>query len=233
MGFGRNVPAISATRVLPDSRHRILTALLVPFTSCSARLAVYVMLAATFFPNSAGNVVFAMRNFDLDPVRGRRGPCAEEDVVADHGSRSAAAGYPAYQPPYLRILGIVTWGRLKGFLRTAGSSSPRWRPSGCCSRSPSGQRFVHADVPVSDSGLRRSRADGHARVCVNRLRQLGGGGCARGGFLAKGGHQLLVADLRRRGASSELDAPGALGDAVREDFAQSSGDTPPLRSGRS
>ncbi|MFN8213140.1 MAG: nucleoside recognition domain-containing protein [Candidatus Nanopelagicales bacterium] len=60
VGFGCNVPAISATRVLPDARHRILTALLVPFTSCTARLAVYVMLAAVFFPDHAGNVVFAM-----------------------------------------------------------------------------------------------------------------------------------------------------------------------------
>ena len=38
VGFGCNVPAISATRALPNARHRILTALLVPFTSCSARL---------------------------------------------------------------------------------------------------------------------------------------------------------------------------------------------------
>ena len=50
VGFGCNVPAISAVRVLPDARHRLLTALLVPFTSCSARLTVYVMVAATFFP---------------------------------------------------------------------------------------------------------------------------------------------------------------------------------------
>ena len=41
VGFGCNVPAISATRILPDARHRIMTALLVPFTSCSARLTVY------------------------------------------------------------------------------------------------------------------------------------------------------------------------------------------------
>ena len=38
VGFGCNVPAVSATRILPNARHRVLTALLVPFTSCSARL---------------------------------------------------------------------------------------------------------------------------------------------------------------------------------------------------
>lgn len=60
VGFGCNVPAISATRVLTQPRQRLLTALLIPFTSCSARLTVYVMLAATFYPNSSGTVVFAM-----------------------------------------------------------------------------------------------------------------------------------------------------------------------------
>ncbi|MDK7025938.1 nucleoside recognition domain-containing protein, partial [Klebsiella pneumoniae] len=60
VGFGCNVPAISATRVMGDPRHRLMTALLVPFTSCSARLTVYVMLGATFFPEHAGTVVFAM-----------------------------------------------------------------------------------------------------------------------------------------------------------------------------
>ena len=60
VGFGCNVPAVSATRILPNARHRVLTALLVPFTSCSARLTVYVLLATTFFPAHAGTVVFAM-----------------------------------------------------------------------------------------------------------------------------------------------------------------------------
>ena len=56
VGFGCNVPAVSATRILPNARHRVLTALLVPFTSCSARLTVYVLLATTFFPAHAGTV---------------------------------------------------------------------------------------------------------------------------------------------------------------------------------
>src|SRR5919205_2096569 len=60
VGFGCNVPAISATRILPTARHRIMTALLVPFTSCSARLTVYVLIATTFFPQVAGTVVFGM-----------------------------------------------------------------------------------------------------------------------------------------------------------------------------
>ncbi len=50
VGFGCSVPAIYATRTLENRRDRILTGLLVPFMSCSARLPVYVLFAAIFFP---------------------------------------------------------------------------------------------------------------------------------------------------------------------------------------
>ena len=50
---------------MKTTRLLFLTALLVPFTSCTARLAVYVMLASTFFPDNAGNVVFAIRAREL------------------------------------------------------------------------------------------------------------------------------------------------------------------------
>ena len=60
VGYGCNVPTISATRVLGDVRHRILTCLLIPCTSCSARLIVFMMLAQVFFPAHAGSSVFAM-----------------------------------------------------------------------------------------------------------------------------------------------------------------------------
>ena len=46
VGFGCNLPALSATRILPHSRQRLLTGLLVPLTSCTARLTVYLMLAS-------------------------------------------------------------------------------------------------------------------------------------------------------------------------------------------
>ena len=60
MGFGCNVPAIMATRTLESQRDRILTILLIPFMSCSARLSVYVLFASAFFAGSAGNVIFAL-----------------------------------------------------------------------------------------------------------------------------------------------------------------------------
>lgn len=60
VGFGCSVPAIYATRTLENQRDRILTGLLAPFMSCSARLPVYVLFAAIFFPQYAGAAIFAL-----------------------------------------------------------------------------------------------------------------------------------------------------------------------------
>ncbi|MDR2508697.1 MAG: ferrous iron transporter B [Candidatus Ancillula sp.] len=60
VGFGCNLPAVSGTRIISDSRSRRTLGYLIPFTLCSARLAVFVVLAHAFFPESAGLVVFLM-----------------------------------------------------------------------------------------------------------------------------------------------------------------------------
>jgi ferrous iron transport protein B len=60
MGFGCNVPAIMATRVLESKRDRILTILINPLISCSARLPVYVLIAGSLFGVYAGNVIFSI-----------------------------------------------------------------------------------------------------------------------------------------------------------------------------
>ncbi len=58
MGFGCNVPAIMATRTIENRSERILTILINPFMSCSARLPVYVLITAAVFPDNAGNMIF-------------------------------------------------------------------------------------------------------------------------------------------------------------------------------
>jgi len=60
MGFGCSVPAIMATRTLESPRDRILTILLLPLMSCSARLPVYILFAGAFFSAYAGNVIFSI-----------------------------------------------------------------------------------------------------------------------------------------------------------------------------
>ena len=49
MGFGCNVPAVMATRTIESRRSRLITMLILPFMSCSARLPIYVMITSTFF----------------------------------------------------------------------------------------------------------------------------------------------------------------------------------------
>lgn len=60
MGFGCNVPAIMATRTLENKKDRILTMLITPFMSCSARLPVYVLIISAVFPQNQGIVLFGV-----------------------------------------------------------------------------------------------------------------------------------------------------------------------------
>jgi ferrous iron transport protein B len=60
MGFGCNVPAIMVTRTLKDRNDRLLTMLINPFMSCSARLPVYILISGAIFPKYAGSVIFGL-----------------------------------------------------------------------------------------------------------------------------------------------------------------------------
>ena len=60
MGFGCNVPAIMATRTLENKKDRLLTMLITPFMSCSARLPVYVLIISAFFPKNRGIILFSI-----------------------------------------------------------------------------------------------------------------------------------------------------------------------------
>lgn len=118
VGFGCNVPAISATRILGDSRQRVLTALLVPFTSCTARLTVYVMLATIFFPRYAGTAVFIMYLLSILFVV-VAGLVLRSTLWRSMGREPLVIDLPPYQVPTARLTLSVTWTRLQGFLRTA------------------------------------------------------------------------------------------------------------------
>jgi ferrous iron transport protein B len=60
MGFGCNVPAIMATRTIENRHNRLMTILINPFMSCSARLPVYVLIIGAFFPTHPGTVLFGI-----------------------------------------------------------------------------------------------------------------------------------------------------------------------------
>lgn len=65
MGFGCNVPAIMSTRTIKNRNNRLVTILINPFMSCSARLPVYILIIGAFFPSNAGLVLFLIYAFGI------------------------------------------------------------------------------------------------------------------------------------------------------------------------
>ena len=60
MGFGCNVPAVMSSRIIESRSSRLITMLIIPFMSCSARLPIYLLLVGTFFPGNGSLVIFAL-----------------------------------------------------------------------------------------------------------------------------------------------------------------------------
>ncbi len=65
MGFGCNVPAIMSTRTIENRNDRLLTMLINPFMSCSARLPVYLLIIGAFFPDNPGTVLFSIYSIGI------------------------------------------------------------------------------------------------------------------------------------------------------------------------
>lgn len=65
MGFGCNVPAVMACRTIECRTSRIITIMVTPFMSCSARLPIYMMIVGIFFPAHAGTVLFLLYLFGM------------------------------------------------------------------------------------------------------------------------------------------------------------------------
>jgi ferrous iron transport protein B len=118
VGFGCNVPALAGTRILADRRHRLLTGLLIPFVSCSARLTVYVLVAGVFFGSQAGTVVFAMYVLSIVLVVGM-GLLLRGTLFRGMSYEPLVLDLSPYRLPTVRVIGAQTWQKLWAFLRTA------------------------------------------------------------------------------------------------------------------
>ena len=118
VGFGCNVPAIMATRTLENKRDRILTNLMNPFMSCGARLPVYALFAAAFFPVGGQNLVFALYLLGI-AVAVLTGLIMRQTLFIGE-SAPFIMELPAYHLPTFRGVFIRTWDRLKSFLINAG-----------------------------------------------------------------------------------------------------------------
>jgi len=119
VGFGCNVPAVSATRALSDSRHRLIVGLSVPFTACSARLAVYVFVAGIFFGQSAGTVIFLMYLISIALVV-LFARLVSIFLIKDAPREPMLIELPPYKMPTSFLILSDAWLRVKGFLREAG-----------------------------------------------------------------------------------------------------------------
>jgi ferrous iron transport protein B len=226
VGFGCNVPAISATRVLPDARQRLLTALLVPFTACSARLTVFVLVGATFFGPNAGNVVFGMYVVSIALVIGV-GWLLRATLWRTMGADPLVIDLPPYHLPMPRQVALVTWGRVRAFLHTAGgiivvTVIAVWALSAV--PAPGAPPSVTlGDVPVESSVYAAT-----ARAIAPVFEPAGFGDWEATsalvvGFVAK---EAVISSWAQTYATAEPadpGTPGALGEAVRADFAASSG----------
>lgn len=120
VGFGCNVPSVMATRALESQTDRILTTLMAPYMSCGARLTVYALFAAAFFPNNGQNVVFGLYLFGIVIA------ILSAFLVRRHLLPEATSHFilelPPYHVPILRNILIQTWQRLKGFVVRAGKA---------------------------------------------------------------------------------------------------------------
>jgi ferrous iron transport protein B len=120
VGFGCTVPAIYATRTLDNERDRILTAMLVPFMSCGARLPVYVLMSTIFFPRYAGLVVFGMYLLGI-AVALVIGVILRRTALPVTRHAPTIMELPPYRMPTVRAIWFHTWVRAKAFLKDAGS----------------------------------------------------------------------------------------------------------------
>jgi ferrous iron transport protein B len=118
VGFGCNVPAIMATRTLESRRDRILTNLMNPFMSCGARLPVYALFAAAFFPTGGQNRVFGLYLLGI-AVAVLTGLIMRHTLFKGE-SMPFIMELPTYHLPTIRGVLTRTWGRLRSFLFNAG-----------------------------------------------------------------------------------------------------------------
>lgn len=117
IGFGCTVPAVMATRTLPSSRDRRMTILLTPFMSCSAKIPIYAVFAAAFFPNYAalamgllyfgGMLIGVLIAFLMKKTafRGKPVPFVME--------------LPNYRMPSVKSVMMLLWDKAKDFLQRA------------------------------------------------------------------------------------------------------------------
>ncbi len=120
VGFGCTVPAVMSARVLDSERERITTIMMSPFMSCGARLPVYALFAAAFFPESGQNLVFLLYLIGIAAAI-FTGFLLKKTVLEGTSSLNIME-LPPYEVPRLVAISKRVWQRTYGFVTGAGKT---------------------------------------------------------------------------------------------------------------
>lgn len=119
MGFGCSVPAIMSARTLESEKDRKLAALLVPLISCNAKLPVYALFAAAFFPTHQGLAIGSL--YLLGVILAFIVGIIFKNTLFKKDEEPLIIELPEYKIPEPRNLLMHTWDKGKGFLKKAGT----------------------------------------------------------------------------------------------------------------
>ncbi|MBM6676243.1 ferrous iron transport protein B [Olsenella uli] len=117
IGFGCSVPAIMATRTLPSEHDRKMTVMLTPFMSCSAKVPVYALFSAAFFPEQAALVTIAM--YVMGIVVGILVALVLKGTAFKGDPVPFVMELPNYRLPAPRTVARLAWDKAKGFATKA------------------------------------------------------------------------------------------------------------------
>lgn len=119
LGFGCNVPAIMATRTMEQPRDRLVTILINPFISCSARLPVFVLFSGAFFPEHAALALLGIHVLGILVAMGAA--LLLKRTLLAGPSEPFVMELPPYRLPTPRSVLIHMWEKALGFLRKVGN----------------------------------------------------------------------------------------------------------------
>ena len=119
MGFGCNVPAIMATRTLENKKDRLLTMLIVPFMSCSARLPVFILLISAFFSSHQALILLAI--YLIGIALAILSAIAFKRLFFKHSEAPFVMELPPYRIPTLRNTLVHMWDKSAQYLKKMGT----------------------------------------------------------------------------------------------------------------
>lgn len=120
LGFGCNVPAIYATRMIERREARLLTGMLVPFMSCAARLPVYIIFGLAFFPERADLVIFGLYLTGI-LMAAVVGVLLSRLLFSGETLSILMLELPGYRLPAAKTVFSYAWSQSREFIRKAGT----------------------------------------------------------------------------------------------------------------